>query len=94
MRPGFERDEEPVVPRRVVPYVSAQEQLDKRQFTAPEFGLVEVDKQPLAVCPRVVILLVDGENLCDKRKFGQRLAELCLQQPTVVPYLIILDELL
>lgn len=40
--PMLERDEEAMVPRRVVAHVLREESLDERQLTGPQFRLVKV----------------------------------------------------
>jgi len=61
--PVLEREEEAMMPRRVVAHVISEESLDERQLVGPQVRLIKVGEQPLPVAPGVVVLCVYLEHL-------------------------------
>jgi hypothetical protein len=63
LRPILERDEEAMMPCRVVADVVRKESLDERQLTGPQVRLIKVGEEPLPVAPSMVVLRVCLEHL-------------------------------
>lgn len=63
LRPVLERDEEAMMPCRVVAHVIREESLDERQLAGPQVRLINVGEEPLPVAPSMVVLRVCLEYL-------------------------------
>lgn len=91
-----EHDKEPMVPRGVIPHVFLQQLLGVRALPRPKARLIiEVDEDPLAVGPCVVVLGVGAENGLKKLELARRRidgVERGEQQTAMVPDLVRFEE--